>query len=638
MDDKRQKCSLCRDQVWSEKTSSTVIESHFESVHLKLWKQRPIAKAIPSSQTPIAEALKIADVQGQFDRVVELFIRHPGLPLTLCNSNHFKLILKCPIQVKYRNVRKAIIEKDEKYFAQFKERLKGKKVGIQIDGAKAVNGIKQIGVCVVVDGECFCFKIVFVGLHEILSAEWYKDLLLDLVNELELLGAIAVSVTMDNEASPNAGMRLLLEIKPHLIHNRCGPHTAELLIEDLQSVGTVRHPTLPAIPLLHDVIKNVHDVVTCILNSKYLKAALFEAQKGRLVQRPLTLVKPANTRKWSTGFLMLSRFCSLYNDIAAIENYLAAGTHPANCEQEAKALWLSTQKPLVPNRIHVEAVMELLYWIYVGEQAMQKDGASIIHVTHIFEDICCALESDLPNHRVPRIIRNDMDSTRVRASVQARRELLQTSGLYWLSLVLWPKPTSYAYDHHSDANNELEEFITRCWPQWQQNRDELRLPSRYHVLNASDNQAKLDDFTNDVQEELTEHLLSTSQTITRHQTSFESRSAAVLARLRAGDRVVKRSRPDETDADPCRHVRQYWAAVTSQLPLLSMIARLLLACCGSEAAVERLFSQEGFIHDCYRNSLNEDVLLALVRSHINRKFLDDEPLRSDASSSDSDSA
>ena len=237
LDDKRRKCSLCRDQVWSEKTSSTVIESHFESVHLKLWKQRPITKAIPSSQTGIAEAFKSTNVHDQFDRVVELLIRHPGLPQKMFNSKHFREILKCSIKVNYKSVRQAIIEKDEKYFAQFKDRLKGKKVGIQIDGGKAVDGVKLIGICVVVDGVRFCFKIVFVEHGEILTAEWYKDLLLAVVNELECLGAIAVSVTMDNEASPNAGMRLLLQIKPFMIHNRCCPHTAELLIEDLQSLA-----------------------------------------------------------------------------------------------------------------------------------------------------------------------------------------------------------------------------------------------------------------------------------------------------------------------------------------------------------------------------------------------------------------
>ena len=47
----------------------------------------------------------------------------------------------------------------------------------------------------------------------------------------------------------------------------------------------------------------------------------------------------------------------------------------------------------------------------------------------------------------------------------------------------------------------------------------------------------------------------------------------------------------------------------------------------SEAGVERLFSKEGFIHSSYRNSLGRGILLALVRSCMNRHALDDDELR-----------
>ena len=67
-----------------------------------------------------------------------------------------------------------------------------------------------------------------------------------------------------------------------------------------------------------------------------------------------------------------------------------------------------------------------------------------------------------------------------------------------------------------------------------------------------------------------------------------------------------------------------------------MIARALLACCATEAAVERLFSKEGFIHDSYRNRLGHDVLLPLVRSCMNRHALEHEPLRLDADEDESD--
>jgi hypothetical protein len=91
---------------------------------------------------------------------------------------------------------------------------------------------------------------------------------------------------------------------------------------------------------------------------------------------------------------------------------------------------------------------------------------------------------------------------------------------------------------------------------------------------------------------------------------------------------------EDDDTHSCMHVHQYWSAVSSKLPLLSMIARLLLACCASEAGVERMFSKEGFIHDSYRNRLGNGILLALVRSCMNRHALDDERLELDSDSSE----
>ena len=613
------------------------MEPHFESEHHQIWKQRPRRES-PPSQT-ISDAFNNADRNAAFDAVVELFVHHPALPLSLCGSKHFRKVLKGTCRVTHKSVRKAIIVKDIKSFEQLKEFLKGKRVGIQIDGGKTVSKNKIIGVCVVVDRVCFCFHIEHVDDAEILTAAWYKDLLLNVISTLEGLGCIVVSVTLDNEASPNSGMKLVLDVKPYLIHNRCYPHTAELLIADLESLGTQLHPTLPAIPLLHNVNKNVHKLVTAILNSKYLRSALKSAQSNNAVLRPLSLVKPANTRKWSTAFLMLARFCLLYDYIVQIEMHLAPGHAPEPCELEAKSLWIQVQKLLIPPRNHCEAVRELLYWIYVGEQAMQKDGASVIHGTFIFEEICSSLESALPTNRVPTLIQADMDLGRVQSLVSDRRTLLQSSGVYWLSLVLWPKATTYAFDHHGDACTELETFVTRCWPQWQRNRVALHLPTAYHAdsVNAADTQSKLDAFINAVQEELTWHLIPDHHMVLRHQSSFAVRSAAVAARLRTGDRVVKRGRvvadaDDETDS--CVHVHQYWSAVSSKLPLLSMIARLLLACCASEAGVERMFSKEGFIHDSYRNRLGNGILLALVRSCMNRHALDDERLELDSDSSE----
>ena len=625
------------------RTSPSSIGKHFKTEHHAIYMQRPYKdKERSTSQQTLQACFNKADADHSFDDVVDMFIHHPGLSLSLCDSPRFKKVLKLSAgasKVNFRSVRGAIIDKDEKLFAQLKAKLHGRKVGIQIDGGKTVSNTKILGICVVVDRQCFCFGVEEVDDASILTETYYCNLLLNLVNLLESLGAIVVSITLDNEAAPNAGVRMLQRSKPHLIHNRCYPHTAELLVNDLQSLGTRQHPTLPAIPMLHTVNENVHNLVTSILNSKYLRAALKKAQRDRAVTRPLTLVKPANTRKWSTGFLMLARFCKLYDDIVQIETHLAAGANPEQSEKDAKATW-QVQKLQIPPRAHCEAVRELLYWIYVGEQAMQKDGASVIHATFIFEEICCALEapSTMASHRVPRIIQTNMNAESVQSIVQARRDLLQSSEVYWLSLCLWPKAQPSALDHHAEATTELECFVQRCWPQWQTNRVALGLHSRYHcdLANAADTRLKLDDFINNVQEELSKHLVIQDEpVIVRAQASFESRSALVATRLIQGDRVVKRGRieVDGDDDNACAHVHQYWAAVASKLPLLAMIARLLLACCASEAAVERMFSKEGFIHSSYRIRLGSDIMIALLRSCINVHALDDERMNFDTDSS-----
>ena len=146
----------------------------------------------------------------------------------------------------------------------------------------------------------------------------------------------------------------------------------------------------------------------------------------------------------------------------------------------------------------------------------------------------------------------------------------------------------------------------------------MGLQPRYHadVTDPQDREAKRLLFIEKAQEDLTDQLVNPSPLVLRAKTSFQTRSQAVAARLIASERIVKRGPiVDDTEDDSnAVHVHGYWAAVCSSLPALAVIARAMLACCATEAAVERLFSKEGFIHDSYRNRLGHDILLPLVRS------------------------
>lgn len=249
----------------------------------------------------------------------------------------------------------------------------------------------------------------------------------------------------------------------------------------------------------------------------------------------------------------------------------------------------------------------------------------------MFEDICCGISSRAAdNHRVPQLVRDGMDHARVQDILDRRRELLQTSGIYWLSLALWPLPPSVALDRHDEANTEIEAYITKCWSHWQANRVVMGLPPRWHcdLSDAQETATKLEQFINAAQEDLTQHLAMPPVPVARAKASFQARSQLIAARLIADDRIVKRGRvvTDSEDDSDSVHVHGYWAAVTGSLPALSVIARSLLACCATEAAVERLFSKEGFIHNSYRNRLAHSIRLSLVRACINTHALDDEPI------------
>ena len=325
-----------------------------------------------------------------------------------------------------------------------------------------------------------------------------------------------------------------------------------------------------------------------------------------------------------------------------IEDFTAQRANSEQGEREARANWMLQKANLMPSRTQCEAVRELLYWVYVGEQTAQRDGASVVHGTYMFEDACCGLSSRAAdNHRVPQCVREGMDHQRVQSILDSRRELLQTSGIYWLSLALWPLPPPNALNSHADANTELEDYVTKCWSHWQANRAVMGLSPRWFcdLANAEDTALKLAQFITTAQEELTEHLvMQSTAAVQRARASFQARTDLIVARLTTDARVVKRGRivADSEDERDSVHVHGYWAAVTGSLPALSVIARSLLACCATEAAVERLFSKEGFIHNSYRNRLAHPIRLALVRACVNTHAINDERIIDLDSDDDSD--
>ncbi|KAL5479611.1 hypothetical protein EMCRGX_G023158 [Ephydatia muelleri] len=163
----------------------------------------------------------------------------------------------------------AIIEYDNKLCERVKELLSNSVASLELDGGKDVNSRKLIGLGVLKDGRCLCWDLLDTD-GDTLDTGYYDTVITDAVLKMEKDGLFIASITVDNEASPNAGISQAItegSLK-WLLHFRCGCHTLELLMEDLAKV-------IPSVAL---AIKVAKDIANNIKNHKRLLKALKTAQ------------------------------------------------------------------------------------------------------------------------------------------------------------------------------------------------------------------------------------------------------------------------------------------------------------------------------------------------------------------------
>jgi hypothetical protein len=142
--------------------------------------------------------------------------------------------LKYPQGVTSKSIRQGIIDKDAQLLKQLRVLLQGKVVGLQIDGGKTVSHRKVLGVGFTLQGTFYCWAVVDCSQEVIWNEEFYCNMLIEFIREIEGYGAYVASITADNEQSLSAGIVALQVEIPHIIHNRCFCHTCELLVSDLQ--------------------------------------------------------------------------------------------------------------------------------------------------------------------------------------------------------------------------------------------------------------------------------------------------------------------------------------------------------------------------------------------------------------------
>ena len=507
---------------WAEFNQDNV-SHHFRQKHRDLTIYTPeqfqnARQRRHEDQPPITAKFQKVEYQNsdgvQF--ALDMLRKHPGMSLSYFDSPVFLQPWKDSKGVNSKNVIDAVLEADKKRSEIIKQNLKHKLVGGQADGGKGVTGDKLIGKGLNVDGCFLCHDVTRPPAGTYYDADFYKEEFAEFVDEIDACGALMCGLTMDNEASLNAGAMKLMEDPEYayLVHNRCTNHSAELLLGDVQQ----------SIPLLATCITACHDIVTVIRNTKALRDALVASQLHRDAHAtPKRLIKSANTRKWSSSFLMLSRFQQLYSHLSQMEEHFAPSEMPQL--RVWRETWLPRLRAEVPADV-LRACVQMLYWLYVGEQILQRDSSSIIHSAYVFENICSIMRNrDVPEiQRISPLLLAGSSQDAIQQSVAQRRLVVTSSRVYHLSIALWPVTDNQVLDE-SQAVQELDDYITKCWKKWQQKQEVFgsQLPLEFRVQNVADEQEmsdKMEAFKNAAGMQLTTHLLGGTQRFANAKATF----------------------------------------------------------------------------------------------------------------------
>ena len=96
------------------------------------------------------------------------------------------------------------------------EIMENSAVGLQLDGGKDVNGRKLLATCFMFDNASLLLEMLETQ-REVLDEEYYKEHITRIVSRLAKK-CFVVRITVDNEASPNAGIDRAIESVPCALH------------------------------------------------------------------------------------------------------------------------------------------------------------------------------------------------------------------------------------------------------------------------------------------------------------------------------------------------------------------------------------------------------------------------------------
>jgi len=340
----------------------------------------------------------------------------------------------------------------------------------------------------------------------------------------------------------------------------------ELLSEDLAQ----------AYPELEKVMQQAKVAAISFKNHKVLLKVLLDIQKAA-GSTPLRVYVPANTRKWSSSYLVICRMLRLKPFITLLHKDLPV----------PQIDWAS-----------FEATKEILFQFYSREQILQRDVSNAIHLAFFWRGLTKMIEKAIELH--PGTEATD----RLKERMNTHNKKMHSSSVYSLCLALWPTP-SLTVVENKQAFKELSSLISCQYNMLVMYREAVCLPFNY------DEKTK-DSFFLEAHANLTLHLQPDVAEITLAKKYFKQVSEKAEHGLREGERF-----PRKSASTPICNIAKYWQSVAIDMPALSVIVWVLTKCAATEAGAERFFSTEAAVHGKLRNRLRFDLVKAILKIHWN---------------------
>ncbi len=336
-------------------------------------------------------------------------------------------------------------------------------------------------------------------------------------------------------------------------------------------------------------IAQARDIVIAIKNCKALLKALFDFQRALDPSKtPLTLSLPENTRKWSSGYLVICKVLRLQHVIVALAGRVDLPPLPA-------VDWNG-----------MKIAKNALFKFYLTEQILQRDSSSAVHLSRLWD----LLMRRAQNLRRDVLLHEEQQEAYVKLGegLRKRQGMMESSGVVLLCLALWPD-AELTLEQHQYAFANLKYLIDQQFSKWVEYHDAVGLPRAFYTMRP-------DEFLLCARSDLTRHIHCVEDITRAARLRFREQSTAIMERLREGEKVP---RPTKWSDGQCKvyNVNEYWQAVGGDLPAIYFVYRIMSNRCATEAATEQVFSLESRIHNTLRNRMSPELLLAVMHMRWN---------------------